>query len=171
MSLGTNTRWVDAMREIRFRQAAALIKSSQTDGNRPAQDRARQHWRRVAVIVKHACHDHNLDIDNCVHYARTESKDEKNETATKTMGLNYFLEMIDVPKHRYASNLRAYHESWVDDPEAPSNFFVWLDRSDTEHEELQNCNRERLDSERVRYLSREEKMRYLVNIDDEGKLC
>lgn len=32
-------------------------------------------------------------------------------------------------------------------------------------------SRERLDKERVRYLSREERMQYLVKIDKEGRLC
>ena len=36
---------------------------------------------------------------------------------------------------------------------------------------LEKCPRERLDKERVRYLSREERLRYLVMVDREGRLC
>ena len=39
-----------------------------------------------------------------------ELKSEREKTA-KMMDLQYFLEMVD-QKHRYGSNLRAYHEEW-----------------------------------------------------------
>lgn len=73
-------------------------------------------------------------------------------------------------KHRYGSNLRAYHEEWKK-ADTNENFFYWLDYGEGKRISVAGCPRERLDSEQVRYLSREERMDYLVKIDDEGRLC
>jgi hypothetical protein len=85
------------------------------------------------------------------------------------MDLQYFLEMVD-HKHRYGSNLRAYHEHWKK-LDTHENFFYWLDHGEGRHFEAPTVSRERLDKERVRYLSREERLNYLVTIDNEGRLC
>jgi hypothetical protein len=85
------------------------------------------------------------------------------------MGLQYFLEMVDL-KHRYGSNLRTYHEEWKR-ADTQDNFFYWLDHGDGRNIDLTSCPRERLDREQVRYLSREERQYYLVNVDTEGRLC
>jgi hypothetical protein len=77
--------------------------------------------------------------------------------------------MVDV-KHRYGSNLRAYHDSWKK-KETLENFFYWLDYGEGKKYEHPTVSRERLEKEQVRYLSREERMKYLVMIDDEGRLC
>jgi hypothetical protein len=84
------------------------------------------------------------------------------------MDLQYFLEMVDV-KHRYGSNLRAYHNYWKDS-NTNENFFYWLDYGEGKDVELPMRSRERLDKERVRYLSREERQRYLVKVDRDGRL-
>ena len=85
------------------------------------------------------------------------------------MDLQYFLEMVDV-KHRYGSNLRTYHEQWKK-ADTKENFFFWLDYGEGRHIDTAGCSRERLDKERVRYLSKEERLDYLVKIDKEGRLC
>ena len=85
------------------------------------------------------------------------------------MGLQYFLEMIDV-KHRYGANLRVYHEEWKRS-DTKENFFYWLDYGEGRFVDTAACPRERLDREQVRYLSREERQYYQVKIDDEGRLC
>jgi hypothetical protein len=77
--------------------------------------------------------------------------------------------MVDV-KHRYGSNLRAYHDSWKKN-ETLENFFYWLDYGEGRDYEHPTVSRERLEKEQVRYLSREERMKYLVTIDAEGRLC
>ena len=87
----------------------------------------------------------------------------------KMMDLQYFLEMVDL-KHRYGSNLRVYHSVWHQAP-TRENFFYWLDYGEGKDLDLQICSRKRLDRERVRYLSREERMDYLVRVDKEGRLC
>lgn len=85
------------------------------------------------------------------------------------MDLQYFLEMVDT-KHRYGSNLRAYHDVWKksDDHE---NFFYWLDYGSGRDYEHPTVSRERLEKEQVRYLTREERMQYQVQTDKEGRFC
>lgn len=97
-----------------------------------------------------------------------ELKSEREKTA-KMMDLQYFLEMVD-QKHRYGSNLRAYHEEWKK-AETHENFFYWLDKGEGRNFEHPTVSRERLEKEQVRYLSREERLNYLVKVDKEGRLC
>lgn len=85
------------------------------------------------------------------------------------MDLQYFLEMVDT-KHRYGSNLRAYHDVWKDSDDH-ENFFYWLDHGAGKNYEHPTCSRERLEKEQVRYLTREERMQYQVRIDSEGRFC
>lgn len=85
------------------------------------------------------------------------------------MDLPYFLEMID-QKHRYGSSLRKYHKEWMRDDKTNQNFFYWLDYGDGRNVELEECPREKLEREQVRYLSRQERMNYLVEVNDEGLL-
>ena len=84
------------------------------------------------------------------------------------MDLRYFLEMID-QKHRYGANLLVYHEEWQRST-ATQNFFYWLDYGEGRNVDLPGCSREKLDRERIRYLSKDERMNYLTVVDDEGKL-
>jgi hypothetical protein len=52
------------------------------------------------------------------------------------------------------------------------NFFHWLDEGDGLEVDLSSIGRSRktLDSEKVRYLTREQRLHYLVNIDENGLL-
>src|SRR5271156_2772598 len=77
--------------------------------------------------------------------------------------------MVDL-KHRYGSNLRTYHEEWKKS-DTHENFFYWLDYGEGRFIDCQGCPREQLDREQVRYLSKEERLDYLVKIDKEGRLC
>jgi len=85
------------------------------------------------------------------------------------MDLSYCLEMVDV-QHRYGSNLREYHAEW-NNRSTHENFFYWLDCGEGKDVSLEKCPRERLDSMRVRYLSREERLDYLTTVDEQGRLC
>ena len=98
---------------------------------------------------------------------RAQARTERKKLA-KMMDLQYFLEMVD-HKHRYGSNLRKYHNRWKSQPTS-QNFFYWLDYGEGKDVELAECSRERLQKEQVRYLSREERLDYLVKVDHEGKL-
>ena len=84
------------------------------------------------------------------------------------MDLPYFLEMVDL-KHRYGSNLRAYHAEWKKS-DTHENFFQWLDHGEGKEVEIPQCSRARLEKEQVRYLSREERLQYLVDVDEDGRL-
>ncbi|KIW66912.1 hypothetical protein, variant 2 [Phialophora macrospora] len=84
------------------------------------------------------------------------------------MDLQYFLEMVD-QKHRYGSNLRKYHNYWKTQ-DTDQSYFYWLDQGDGRTVDLPECSRARLDKEQVRYLSREERLQYLVKVNAEGLL-
>jgi hypothetical protein len=91
------------------------------------------------------------------------------DKAARMMGVEYFLEMVD-EKHRYGSNLRRYHQEWLK-AETQDNFFYWLDHGDGLNLDLEDRPRKRLDTEQVRYLSREDRLQYLVKIDQRGMFC
>jgi hypothetical protein len=73
---------------------------------------------------------------------RVEDRAEREKTA-KMMDLQYFLEMVD-QKHRYGSNLRAYHEQWKK-ADTNENFYYWLDYGDGRYFEHPTVSRERLE--------------------------
>lgn len=63
-----------------------------------------------------------------------------------------------------------YHDEWKRSS-TKENFFYWLDYGEGKNFSAPTCARDRLEREQVRYLSREERMNYLVTVDKEGKLC
>ena len=73
-------------------------------------------------------------------------------------------------KHRYGSSLRKYHKVWQESG-SKENFFYWLDYGEGKDVELEERPRDRLEWEKIRYMSREERVKYLVNINKDGKLC
>ncbi|MBE7182182.1 MAG: hypothetical protein INR71_13435, partial [Terriglobus roseus] len=83
--------------------------------------------------------------------------------------LSYYLEMVDT-KHRYGSHLRAYHAEWMR-ADTNENFFYWLDHGEGRAVVVPNVGRDKLERDQVRYLSREERLNYLVKIDAQGRLC
>lgn len=152
---------------------------------------ARYKWKKVATIAARAAadmddddeptsssdsdqdphSDHDMSMSDqrkIAHQKREEAKVRRRKDA-RIMGLQYFLEMVDL-KHRYGSNLRTYHEEWKKaDTKEP--FFYWLDFGQGRNLDMATCPRERLDREQVRYLSREERLYYLVKVDAQGRLC
>ncbi|RHZ63235.1 IQ calmodulin-binding motif protein [Aspergillus thermomutatus] len=84
----------------------------------------------------------------------------------KMMDQRYFLEMVDL-KHRHGSNLRKYHNYWKNCP-STQNFFYWLDYGEGKDLDLPECPREKLEHQQVRYLSRDERLNYLVTVDQAG---
>ncbi|KAK2596922.1 hypothetical protein N8I77_012804 [Diaporthe amygdali] len=160
------------------------------DGNADAAKRsksARYNWHKIATIARRAGGDmddessSSSDSDSesgsgpSTPEKRREARQKREEAKARRrkdammMGLQYFLEMVDL-KHRYGSNLRQYHEEWKK-ADTHENFFYWLDHGEGRHFELSTCPRDRLEREQVRYLSREERQYYLVNVDSEGRLC
>ncbi|KAI9773776.1 MAG: hypothetical protein M1835_006100 [Candelina submexicana] len=164
------------------RRTRSSRSSSRPNGPTQANSEARQNWRRVGQITLRAGGDDSSIDSSCSSSSSSPSKATdpqerqkrlaaklERKKAAKAMDLQYFLEMVDV-KHRYGSNLRAYHEEWKRSP-TNENFFYWLDYGEGREVDLAMRPREQLDRERVRYLSREERMAYLVQIDGEGRLC
>ncbi|KAL2882998.1 hypothetical protein SGCOL_001688 [Colletotrichum sp. CLE4] len=201
MGLNASTRWVSAIDELHFRElnrprakssvsAAGLsptgdrhsVLSRDEEGGMSRPSTARENWRKAATIARRAGHD---DVESDSDSSGSSSDDtpekkaerkKKREEAvarrkkdSKMMGLQYFLEMVDL-KHRYGSNLRTYHEEWKKS-DTTENFFYWLDYGGGKNVEMEACPRDRLEREQVRYLSREERQFYLVQVDDEGRLC
>ncbi|KAL2755805.1 hypothetical protein ACRALDRAFT_2122599 [Sodiomyces alcalophilus JCM 7366] len=198
LGLDSSTRWVAAIQEAQFRETTKPrpkhdTGASDEDAHCPlsrvgtAGSTARKNWKKAAVIARRAGHDDpDSDDSSSLSATHSDAADEtgeeraerrrqrkeaiaKRKREAKMMGLQYFLEMVDY-KHRYGSNLRAYHEEWKKS-DTNENFFYWLDYGEGRYIDMVVCPRDRLERERVRYLSREERQYYLVTVDSEGRLC
>ncbi|KAH4611593.1 hypothetical protein HBH82_042950 [Parastagonospora nodorum] len=189
IGLDASARWAEAVRDAKWRAATKPKSRSQQDAlheslttpeqrERANSNAARQNWKRVGEIARRAGADdpesasetEDETVEGRMEHRkkRFEQRAEREKTA-KMMDLQYFLEMVD-QKHRYGSNLRAYHEQWKK-ADTNENFYYWLDHGEGKKFEHPTVSRERLEKEQVRYLSREERMNYLVQIDEEGRLC
>jgi hypothetical protein len=198
MTLDPSTRWVEAIKEARYRNLTQPRARESTDGPRSSvdsigvngaldgaghdtRDAARRNWKKIGIIARRAAGDEDSDSDESdvdenltaeeqakQRKLRYEQKMER-QKAAKVMDLQYFLEMVDL-KHRYGSNLRTYHGEWKKS-DTKENFFYWLDYGEGRFIDCAGCPREKLDREQVRYLSKEERLNYLVKIDKEGRLC
>ncbi|KAJ4165172.1 hypothetical protein LMH87_006817 [Akanthomyces muscarius] len=188
-SINPTTRWVAAVRDAQFREThrprpRPLSQAATVTGEtQPPSAGARQNWRKVGMTALRAGRDasdsesdpeaesveETSPEDKAARRQQRQVENAKRRAEARTMGLQYFLEMIDV-KHRYGSNLRVYHEEWKRS-DAQENFLYWLDYGAGRNVELDACPREQLEREQVRYLSREERQYYLVKVDAEGRLC
>ena len=174
LSLDPSTRWTEAIKEAQYRELTKPRPRSSDLAQGSEEWRAseaRQSWRRVGGIARRAGGD---DQDHEKPGSEADSpghklEKQKRTQSTQMMDLSYFLEMVDV-NHRYGSNLRKYHAEWKRQG-THENFFYWLDHGDGKDLSLENCPRERLDSMKVRYLSREERLNYLTMVDGQGRLC
>jgi hypothetical protein len=195
LSLDPGTRWKEAIKEMRYREltkprarADGGVRTSNTAGPEGAKSdvnrmssAARQNWKKIGLITRRAGADEDSDTETgeedentpeqereAARKKRLEQKLER-KNAAKIMDLNYWLEMVD-QKHRYGSNLLVYHAEWQKS-KTTDNFFYWLDYGEGRYIDCQACPRAQLDREQVRYLSKEERLSYLVKIDKEGRLC
>jgi hypothetical protein len=195
LGIDASTRWVHAVREAQWRDMVTpRARGSVSSGLDSRPSTARQNWKKVSTIARHAGNDldadqssssssswSSSDSDSASNGRKKTSEQKEQERkrkeeakarrkqAARTMALQYFLEMVDL-KHRYGVNLRVYHEEWKR-ADTNENFFYWLDYGEGKNLDTDACPRERLERERVRYLSREERQYYLVKVDDEGRLC
>lgn len=187
--LDASTRWVAAIQEAQFRsitQPRPKPSVDEFDSDQAHVSRAstaKEKWKKASLVARRANHDDaspDSSSDSSSdeqaspeHRDAARSRRQKRAAArraeARVMGMRYFLEMVDV-KHRYGSSLCQYHEEWKRSP-TKENFFYWLDYGEGRNVELEGCPRDRLDRERVRYLSREERQYYLVQVDSEGRLC
>ena len=179
LTLDPSTRWIEIIKEWKYRSATAPLfrrTSSQTssDGHpRTPSEIAKQNWQRVGHIVEHAVDGGPSSpsrVPSDYLSAKRLSDPPRSEEAADTMlmDMRYFLEMVD-QKHRYGANLLVYHEEWVRS-KVSQNFFYWLDHGEGRHLDLPGCSRAKLNKERIRYLSKDERMNYLAVVDDQGKL-
>ena len=178
LSLDPSTRWTEAIKEAQYRELtrprprSSDLAPGSPDGRA---SEARQTWRRVGGIARRAGgdaeddHEEEESSSDGEVPAKRKLEKQKRSQSTQMMDLSYFLEMVDV-NHRYGSNLRKYHAEWKRRG-TRENFFYWLDQGEGKDLSLENCPRERLDSMKVRYLSREERLNYLTMVDEQGRLC
>jgi len=169
-TLDPSARWADAIKELRYREATSHQRRSLGE-RRPStpEQRARANWKLAGEIASHAAGE-DCSPPPPLNDAATglSSEDGRHTTDTMFLDLRYFLEMVD-KKHRYGTNLQVYHEEWQRSI-TKENFFSWLDHGEGRKLSLRGCSREKLDRERIRYLSREERRDYEVMVDETGKL-
>ncbi|CAI7626445.1 unnamed protein product [Penicillium palitans] len=165
-SLTASTRWVEAFREAQWRQLHRPPEPRVAPSN-DGFNQARRNWQRAVSVARRVGGDDRVSQVSPSTGTRSEHNTEFAAGATaKMMHLQYFLEMVDL-KHRHGSNLHWYHTYWRNSP-SNENFFYWLDYGEGENIELPQCSRDRLEKEQVRYLTREERMNYMVTVDETG---
>jgi len=172
--LDPSSRWLELINEMKYRSATAPHTGLETSAYGPpraSSDVAKLNWRRAGWVAEHAGRGERSSSGRRTGspVSGEEVDVQCDETKGMLLDLRYFLEMVD-QHHRYGANLQIYHEAWQRQ-DAKQNFFVWLDHGAGRHLDLPLCSREKLDRERIRYLSREERKDYLVQVDVEGRLC
>ncbi|KAL7285111.1 hypothetical protein ACG7TL_000203 [Trametes sanguinea] len=169
--LGPDFLWSDVALHARMK----VERDAAEEGKNDSRDR----WRRSALLAGRL-----QDGDDML----SKGGEVHPEAARKHLETQHWLELID-GKHRYGSNLKVaslhdhwgsletatdteaqyYHARWKQE-DTDENFFKWLDRGGGKDLSLKECPRERLEKERITYLSPEQRLNYLVKIDNEGKL-
>ncbi|KAJ5463848.1 hypothetical protein N7475_006983 [Penicillium sp. IBT 31633x] len=166
LGLTSSTRWIETFREAQWYQLHQPPSPHVATGG-DGFNQARRNWQRAVSVARRAGGDDR--VSQVSHSTKTlpEHNIEMTSGATaKMMDVQYFLEMVD-DKHRHGSNLRWYHSYWQTSA-SNENFFYWLDFGDGKDVEIPQCPRAKLEREQVRYLTREERMNYLVTVDEGG---
>ncbi|CAE6432773.1 unnamed protein product [Rhizoctonia solani] len=143
-------RWQDVLLQA---QAQTNLQSAERGENDP-----KSRLRRAVFLAG------RLQDGEALHSDHEGLPDEN----SKMLETQHWLELID-GKHRYGSNLKFYHRKWQEE-NTTENFFKWLDHGEGKNLSLPECSREQLEKERIIYLSREQRLNYLVRIDDQGLL-
>ena len=186
LNLDASTRWHELIKDAQYQQLTRP-RAPEEVVSPPTAESAKQNWRRITQVARRAGEDDDsLSSSESSEGVGVESREdvssperqvqqkrpvearERRKKTGKVMDLQYFLEMVD-QKHRHGSNLRKYHAHWTKQ-NTNQNFFYWLDQGDGKDLNLEECSRERIDSMQVRYLSREERLHYLVKVDSQGLL-
>ncbi|USW48241.1 Putative IQ domain-containing protein IQM [Septoria linicola] len=183
LTLDPSSRWSELMKEWRYRSATAPHHSGSCTPRTPhglsrnPSDRAMVNWRRVTEIAERAgegtssCGSTSpaVSLSSRRSLGRRKSTQDAQELDSMLLDLRYFLEMVD-HKHRYGANLQTYHEEWQRS-KTNENFFYWLDHGEGRDADLiPLCSRDKLEREKTRYLSRDERHFYLARVDTEGLL-
>ncbi|GAA6043737.1 hypothetical protein JCM8097_000501 [Rhodosporidiobolus ruineniae] len=174
MNLSSSQRWSDGMKKRRLSAAGREQKDGKND---PA-----SRWQRAQVYTgqitdgqapaaaqqKEGELSAEEEMDALARTDKERKKINKERVEAKQMEAQYWLEMVD-KKHRYGSNLKPYHAKWNEE-DTKENFFEWLDNGGGKDLDLDQVPRSRLESERIRYLSAEEREVYRVVVNDQGLL-
>nr|XP_019012150.1 IQ domain-containing calmodulin-binding protein [Kwoniella pini CBS 10737]OCF50931.1 IQ domain-containing calmodulin-binding protein [Kwoniella pini CBS 10737] len=109
----------------------------------------------------------SLSIPISINNKKQRDENEILPFNSKSLEQQHWLEMID-GKHRYGSNMKYYFKKWKEDETTCDNFFRWLDRGEGKYLNLEEMPRERLEKERIIYLSAEKRLNYLIKVDKDG---
>ncbi|VDB86478.1 unnamed protein product [Peniophora sp. CBMAI 1063] len=149
--LTSQARWDEVVGDTALKAAG--------DGAGRGDNSQRARWGRAGKYVMRL-----QDPDAMMAGAGTDVPD----AARKNLETQHWLELID-GKHRYGSNLKYYFAKWKE-ADTEDNFFNWLDNGGGKDLDLKECSREQLEKERIYYLTNEQRLNYLVQIDDQGRL-
>lgn len=149
--LTSDVRWEDAAVHAKLKVDRSAAEQGKND--------PRSRWHRAAFDISRLEDQDQMLSSSGTHDATA---------VHKILETQHWLELID-GKHRYGSNLKYYHKRWQQE-DTEENFFKWLDRGGGKDLSLPECSRDKLESERITYLSSEQRLNYLVEIDEQGKL-
>lgn len=172
LGLDPSTRWIEALKEARY--TTTMRPKSRKQSSPEVRDR----WKKAGALAQRVGSDATSEESESAAENDTErmrirehkrKKKQERDGYAKMIGLEYYLEAVD-HKHRYGSSLRKYHNVWKES-DTKDNFFHWLDEGEGKNVDLEERPRKRLDTEYVRYLSTEERKKYLITIDKQGRFC
>ncbi|CAA7258648.1 unnamed protein product [Cyclocybe aegerita] len=149
--LNPESRWDDALNHAKL----AVNRNGALDGrNSP-----RRRWIRATYFIGQLRDKNKMLKEEGVEV----------DVEDKHLETQHWLELID-SKHRYGSNLKWYHKKWQGE-NTTDNFFKWLDHGGGKDVSFDECPRERLEKERILYLSAEQRAYYSrFHFNDDGKL-
>nr|XP_043616409.1 IQ domain-containing protein IQM1-like [Erigeron canadensis] len=121
--------------------------------------------------VSFFCHDKPESAVSRWGRARTRvakvGKGLSQDKNAQKLAICHWLEAID-PRHRYGHNLQLYYNVWFTS-QSTQPFFYWLDIGDGKEISVENCPRNLLYSQCIKYLGPKEREEYEVIIES-GKL-
>ncbi|KAJ5598851.1 hypothetical protein N7537_008935 [Penicillium hordei] len=166
LGLAASTRWIEAFQEAQWHHLHRPPEPRVAPSN-DGFNQARRNWQRAVSVARRVGGDDRvLEVSPSMGTHSDYNTEITAGAPPKMMDLQYFLEMVDL-KHRHGSSLRSYHTYWRNSS-SNENFFYWLDYGEGKNIELPQCSRDRLEKEQVRYLTREERMDYMVTVDETG---
>ncbi|CAG8467690.1 8309_t:CDS:2 [Paraglomus occultum] len=127
-------------------------------------------WKDVLNSLEHIKGQHELLTKLGAHIEKVDEnlKIEQGTSVKNHLWLVldtvHWLELFD-RKHRYGANLKVYHDEWLNSS-TKENFFQWLDEGSGKALDLKAKPRSILESQKVKYLTDEEREHYEVIIQE-----
>lgn len=134
-------------------------------------------WKSVCDSIQTAVEIQNPHLDrDVIHRWHTAERkvamiaagSSRSEHDPLLLQVLHWLEATD-PQHRNGSNLKPYFTHWKNLQETSSddgNFFHWLDYGEGKTLDLPQCPRSKLESQLVHYCNAEERLLFLVDIQE-----